>query len=65
MRPQDLDDQFLDAIHEGANPVWHKDRPEYYSRIAQGISGWTSASMGALRDLIREAQRSIHAPRGL
>jgi hypothetical protein len=49
------DDQ-LTAVHDGATPVYFRNRPAYYSWIAKGISGWTEASMSALRDLIREAQ---------
>jgi hypothetical protein len=50
----------LAAVHDGATPVYFQNRPAYYSWIAKGISGWTTASMAALRDLIREAQYQVN-----
>jgi hypothetical protein len=63
MSPQDLSDEALTAVHDGATPIYFRDRPQYYAHIARGISGWTGASMSAIRDLVREAQREVDGPR--
>jgi hypothetical protein len=39
MSPSELDDDQLNAVHDGATPVYFKNRPAYYSWIAKGISG--------------------------
>jgi hypothetical protein len=59
MQPADLSDEMLDAIHRGGEPLYFKDRPAYYSIVAETIAGWSAATNSAIKALIKDAQRQI------
>jgi hypothetical protein len=62
MTPQDLNDEMLTAVHAGADPLYYRHRPSYYTFVAKGIAGWTSATPSMLQQLVRDAQ--LKATRG-
>jgi len=62
MKPQDLDDETLNAIHEGAAPVYFKDRPKYYGFIATTIASWRESTPAMVKAAVRDAQRQINRP---
>jgi hypothetical protein len=59
MKPQDLDDETLNAIHEGAAPVYFKDRPKYYGFIATTIASWRESTPAMVKAAIKAAQYKI------
>jgi hypothetical protein len=59
MKPQDLDDEALNAVHAGAAPIWFKDRPRYYHLIAEAISDWREATLAMVKSAVKSAQREI------
>jgi hypothetical protein len=60
--PQDLADPFLDAIHRGSEPLYHRHRQRYFQLIAEGIVGWRSATPSAIQALVRDAQIKAAGP---
>ena len=42
MSPQDLSDEALTAVHDGATPIYFRDRPQYYTTrtlLAESLAG--------------------------
>jgi hypothetical protein len=62
MKPQDPDDETLNAIHKGAAPVYFKDRPKYYGFIATTIASWRESTPAMVKAAVRDAQRQINRP---
>jgi len=58
MMPSDLPDEMLDAVHAGADPLFFKDRPRYYTLVAEALAGWSTATNSAVKSLVRDAQAS-------
>jgi hypothetical protein len=44
MKPEDLDDPFIEAVHAGAVPIALPDRPQYYSEVARALSEYSGMS---------------------
>jgi hypothetical protein len=59
MLPADLDDDQLTMVHDGAWPIYFRDRPKYYHLVAEAIAGWSSATNSAIKALVKDAQRQI------
>jgi hypothetical protein len=59
MTPSELPDDQLNAIHEGAVPVYFKDRPKYYGFIATTIAGWRESTPAMVKAAVRDAQRRV------
>jgi hypothetical protein len=59
MKPADLDDQMLDAVHAGAAPIPMRDRPRYYNVISAWLDACPLLTNAGLRDAIRSAQREL------
>jgi hypothetical protein len=62
MKPADLDDQMLEAVHSGASPIPMRDRPRYYNVISAWLDACPLLTNAGLRDAIRSAQRELLRP---
>ena len=62
MKPQNLDDVLLDAIHNGAGPIPQASRLAYYNRIGAWLDGCSLPTPRALADAIRQVQSELLRP---
>jgi hypothetical protein len=62
MKPADLDDQMLEAVHSGASPIPMRDRKHYYDSIARWLDSCVLLTNAGLMDAIRSAQRELLRP---
>ena len=56
MTPSELPDPALEMIHNGAAPLFHKDRPRYYHRVAELIHPWREFTMAMVQAAVKDAQ---------
>jgi hypothetical protein len=62
MRPAELDNEQLTAVHSGADPIFFRDRPAYYAHIAETIAGWNEATLAMVRAAVKDAQYKVRGP---
>ena len=62
VKAQDLDDETLNAIHEGADALYFRDRPKYYGHIAETINGWRESTPAMIKALVKDTQYKIRGP---
>jgi hypothetical protein len=59
MSPSQLPDEALTMIHDGAGPIYFRDRPTYYHIIADTISAWRESTPAMNKAAVKDAQRKI------
>jgi hypothetical protein len=57
MRPEQLPDEYLSAIHAGAEPIPRPDRRAYYNLVSAWLDHCPLLTKAALMEAIRAAQR--------
>jgi hypothetical protein len=62
MAPNDLSDEFLEAVHAGASPIPSTDRRAYYNLISRWLDATVALTPVGLRDAILAAQRQLLRP---
>jgi hypothetical protein len=59
MRPADLEDSLLEAVHSGAAPIASEDKTRYFNIIAKWLDSCVTVTPRSLSDAIRQAQSQI------
>jgi hypothetical protein len=62
VKPTDLSDEMLEAVHSGAVPVPMRDRTRYYGVISAWLDACPLLTNAGLMDAIRSAQREVLRP---
>jgi hypothetical protein len=59
MKPEQLNDIALDAIHSAAGALELRYRPAFYAAVADGIDGLESDALFTIREVCARAQRQV------